>query len=253
MTGQDPLARLQPVRGGRCADRIWGWRWLWFCWRRDRRRGRRVLVSCAPARTNLDKLICLHPDLRESSAKIVERVEHLRLRYEGEDRRVFDVEYKRWRYELNYCALPGGDPWNKRGAYGCVRDDFDARLKLLVDLASGSKNIQEVAASYRDVEPWYVNELPKQYEGRAVDVEGYIYLKGCDSPDMPHSGLIRFPPLRSVPRPSPYLPKEASIEMRFDRIQDYVKGRICEKRTARLTGTVTLDHGRPYIYVPELF
>jgi len=212
-----------------------------------------TVAACTPARTPLDKLICAHPDLRETDGGIADRVEQLRRRYQGEDRRVFNVEYKRWRYELNYCALPAGDPWNKRGAYGCVRDDFDARLRLLADLGSGHKDIQEVAASYGVVEPWYVNELPKLYEGRAVDVDGYIYLRGCYGPGMPRSGLIRHPPLRVVPRPSPYITKEESIEMRFDRIKDYVKGRICDKKTANLTGTVMLDHGRPYIYVPELF
>jgi len=213
------------------------------------------LASCAPARTSLDKLVCVHPDLLESSTQIDEQVAQLRRRYAGEDRRVFNVEYKRWRYELSYCALPGGDPWNKRGAYGCVRDRFDARLKLLTDLASGSKDIQEVAASYRSVDPWYVNELPKQYEGRAVDMGGYIYLKGCYKPEMPHSGLIGFPKwaLRGDPRPVPYTKKTVSIEMRFDRISRDVMGRICDKNYADLTGTVMLDRGRPYIYVPELF
>jgi len=51
----------------------------------------------------------------------------------------------------------------------------------------------------------------------------------------------------------PYTTKTVSIEMRFDRIGYYVQGRICEKNTADLTGTVMLDHGKPYIYVPELF
>ena len=213
------------------------------------------MASCSPVHSGLDKLICAHPDLRESANQIAEQVEQLRLRYQGEDRRVLDVEYKRWRYELNFCGLPGGDPWNKRGAYGCVRDDFDARLKLVADLTSGNKDIQEVAASYRQVEPWYVNELPKQYEGRAVDVDGYIYLKNCYGAEMPHSGLIGFPKwaLRGDLRPVPYTAKTVSIEMRFDRISRDAMGRICDKTTAPLTGTVMLDHGRPYIYVPELF
>jgi hypothetical protein len=217
--------------------------------------GAESLATCAPAHTNLDKLICAHPDLHEAADLLAERVEQLRQRYEGEDRRVFNVEYKRWRYELNYCALPGGDPWNKRGAYGCVRDDFDARLKLLADLGSGRKDIQEVAASYRRVEPWYVNELPKQYEGRAVDIDGAIYLKGCHKPGMPHSGLIGYPKwaLRGEPRPVPYTAKIVSIEMRFDRISRDAMGRICDTYNAQLTGTVMLDHGKPYIYVPELF
>lgn len=217
--------------------------------------GAESLAACAPARTDLDKLICAHPDLRASSDQIAERVEQLRRRYEGEDLRVFNVEYKRWRYDEYYCALPGGDPWNKRGNYGCVRDDFDARLRLLADLGSSRKGIQEVAASYRWVKPWYVNELAKQYEGRAVDVDAYVYLRGCNKPDTPHSALLGFPrwSLRGDPRPVPYTAKTVSIEMRFDRIQDHVKGRICDKNSAQLTGTVMLDHGKPYIYVPELF
>ena len=214
--------------------------------------GAEAVASCSPARTGLDKLICTHPDLLATSQQIAEQSGQLRQRYQSEDRRVFSVEYRRWRYELNYCA---GDSWHKGGEYGCVRDDFDARLKLLADLGSGRKDIQEVAASYRRVEPWYVNELPKQYEGRAIDIDGYIYLRGCNRLDGPHSGLIGFPKwsLRADPRPVPYTAKTVSIEMRFDRIKDYVKGRICERNTAELTGTVMLDHGRPYIYVPELF
>jgi hypothetical protein len=164
--------------------------------------GAEVFASCAPAHTNLDKLICAHSDLIVSGGEIADRVEQLHRRYRGEDRRVFDVEYKRWRYELNYCA---GDSWHKGGEHGCVRDDFDARLKLLADLASGSKDIQEVSASYSRVEPWYVNELPKQYEGRAVYIDAYIYLRGCDKPGMAHSALLGFPRkfLRHDTRPVP--------------------------------------------------
>jgi hypothetical protein len=216
--------------------------------------GAEALASCTPARTNLDKLICRHPDLLESSNQITERVELLRRHYQGENRRVFNVEYKRWRYELSYCALLRRDPGNKK-AYGCVRGNFDARLQLLADLASGSKEIQEVAASYYQVQPWYVNELPKQYEGRAVYVDGYIYLKGCYRPGMPHSGLIGFPKwaLQGDIRPVPYTAKNVSIEIRFDRISEDAMGRICDKRQADLTGTVMFDQGKPYIYVPELW
>jgi hypothetical protein len=33
-----------------------------------------------------------------------------------------------------------------------------------------------------------------------------------------------------------------------------VKARLCEKRPYTYwTGTVKLDHGRPYLYVPELY
>lgn len=209
------------------------------------------LATCAPAQTPLDKLICVHPDLREADKRIADRIEQLRLHYQGEDRRVFDVEYKRWRYRLNSCASPGGDPWNKRGAYGCVRDDFDARFKFLAGLASG-KDIQEVAASYRQVDPWYVNELPKQYEGRAVDVFAEIHLRNCGKPDMPHSVLLRTS--RSLIRDG-YIPAErATIEFRFGSMQDYVKDRLCEKQPlTSWTGTVMLDRGKPYLYVPELY
>jgi len=207
------------------------------------------LATCAPPDNPFDKQVCADPDLRELAREIDNQVDQLRRHYQGEDRRVFNVEYKHWRYYEYLCIAVS----HKEGERGCLRGDFDARLKLLADLASGSKNIQEVAASYFSVEPWYVNELPKQYEGRAVYVYGDIYLRGCDDPGMPRSGLIRYPPLRLIPRPSPYIKKEESIEMRFDRIQDYVKSRTCEKKAADLTGTVMLDHGRPYIYVPELF
>lgn len=213
--------------------------------------GAESLAACDPARTKLDKLICAHPDLRQSGSQIAEQVEQLRSRYQGEDLRVFNVEYKRWRYDLNIC--PGGDPWNKRGSYGCVRDEFDARLRLLADLGAGRKGIQEVAASYRRAKPWYVNALPRQYEGRAVQIDAYVYLRGCNKPGTSHSALLGFPRWALRGRPQPFSEKNASIEMRFDRINDNVKGRICDKGSADLTGTVMLDHGRPYIYVPELF
>jgi len=209
------------------------------------------LATCAPLRNPFDKQVCAHSDLRKLAREIDDQVDHLRRHYQGEDRRAFNAEYKRWR-DLEYlCVIVSP----KEGEHDCLRDDFDARLKLLADLGSGRGDIQEVAASYRRVEPWYVNELPKQYEGRTVDVDGYIYLKGCDKPEMPHSGLIGYPKwaLRRDWRPVPYSAKTVAIEMRFDRIQDYVKGRICDKHQADLTGTVMLDHGRPYIYVPELF
>ena len=84
---------------------------------------------------------------------------------------------------------------------------------------------------------------------------GAIYLKGCHKPGMPHSGPIGYPKreLRRDWRPVPYTPKTVSIEIRFDRISSQVAGRICETYDADSTGTVMLGHGRPYIYVPELF
>ncbi|HEY2836813.1 MAG TPA: hypothetical protein VGI89_09605, partial [Rhizomicrobium sp.] len=54
-------------------------------------------------------------------------------------------------------------------------------------------------------------------------------------------------------REAAYTAKIVSIEMRFDRISEDAMGRICDTYSAQLTGTVMLDHGRPYIYVPELF
>lgn len=210
-----------------------------------------TLATCAPPGNPFDKAVCSHADLRALSRQIDDRVGQLRGRYKGEDRRVFDVEYKRWRDNEYLCIVAS----HEGEEYGCLRDDFDARLKLLADLASGSKEIQEVAASYTQVKPWYVNALPKQYEGRAVIVDGAIYLKGCYKPGMPHSGLIGYPKwaLRHDWRPVPYTPKTVSIEIRFDRISSQVAGRICETYDADSTGTVMLDHGRPYIYVPELF
>jgi hypothetical protein len=59
--------------------------------------------------------------------------------------------------------------------------------------------------------------------------------------------------LGHAPQPRPFTAKEVSIEMRFDQIRDEAKGRVCAKKAADLTGTVMLDHGKPYIYVPELF
>ena len=208
-----------------------------------------TLATCAPPANPFDEAVCSHADLRALSRQMDDQVDQLRRHYQGEDRRVFDVEYKRWRDGTYLCVLVRGEKDN------CLRDRFDARLKLLADLASGSKQIQEVAASYTEVEPWYVNELPKQYEGRAVIVDGAIYLKGCYKPGLPHSGLIGYPKwaLRHDWRPVPYTPKTVSIEIRFDRISSQVAGRICETYDADSTGTVMLDHGRPYIYVPELF
>jgi hypothetical protein len=219
------------------------------------RAGAETLAQCEPARTPLEKLICAHPDLRAADRKIIEQDEKLRRQYGGEDARVFEIVYLNWRNIVPICAQPGLWTYDKLAGYRCAKDRFDKRLQLLAGLVSGRANIQDAATKQYPAEPWYVNALSKQFERRTVNVSAEIDITDCDKPDTPNSVVLRTPRslMRRMSLPAS-IAKEATIQFRFDRMQEAVKDRLCEKRPyTDWTGTVMLDHGKPYLYAPELF
>ena len=194
-------------------------------------------VHCKDVVSKFDRLICEHPDLQEARAQIARENDGLRRHYTGEARRIFDVEYKRWREYSTGCAGRDGGLWDKGGPYGCLKRFMDQRLAYLQSLKDAPWTIQDAVAAYPNVEPWYLNALAKQYEGKTVDLLGTFTVATCDVPEIPHSAHVVL--------------HGSSVEFRFDRITIYEWQRLCKGPFAGWLGTVMLDRGRPYLYVPE--
>jgi hypothetical protein len=201
------------------------------------------VLSCQRPRTELDRLTCQYPDLEKSAREVAKAHDQLRQHYSGEERHAFDVEYEYWRKNrATACLGPDGGLWDKDGKHGCLKKYLDERLGVFNTLATHSKTVQAVVIRYSAVDVSYLKALPREFEGVGVGVWGVLSLDGCYKDEPPHSGRIFQENSR------------ISLEFRFDGIDKASWNRLCDNpRGGPWTGTVMLDHGRPYLYVPKLF
>lgn len=201
-------------------------------------------LNCQRPRSELDRLTCQYPDLEKSAREVAELHDRLRQYYSGEERHAFDVEYEYWRKNRAIACLgPWDSSGDKDGKHGCLKKFLDERLEIFNALTTHSKTIQAVVIRYSAVDVWYLKALPREFEGVGVGVWGMLDLDGCGKDEPSHSGKIFQENSTRI-----------SVEFRFDSVDRDSWNRLCDKTYGGpWTGTVMLDHGRPYLYVPKLF
>ncbi|SFS14245.1 Uncharacterized conserved protein YecT, DUF1311 family [Dyella sp. OK004] len=195
-------------------------------------------IACARAGQGVEASICEHPELLEADKRIAVAFGHLRAAFQGEDAASFVAGQKLWLIERNNCTnakATGEFP----DVSSCLANRMEERANLLEHLAPTHEALMTTVASYRFVEPAYVDQFAASYEGHKVKAVGSLLLDACDNRHTASlDGHIQH--------------KGASLPVRFAVLEPVQVEALChQKPFAWWTGTIQLEHGRPYLLISE--
>lgn len=195
-------------------------------------------IACAHAQPGAEASICAHPDMLHADQRIAIAFARLRGAFQGEDAAGFVAGQKSWLIERNSCSnakATGEFP----DVDSCLARRMEQRANLLEQLAPTHQALMATVASYRFVEPAYVNRYADAYVGHEVKVVGTLLLDACDghhadSPD----GRIQH--------------KSGSLTVRLARLDQERLEALCHQQPfAWWPGTIQVQHGKPVLLVSE--
>lgn len=195
-------------------------------------------IACTHAQPGVEASICASPDLLRADQRIAVAFARLRAAFQGEDAAGFVAGQKFWLVERNNCSnakVTGEFP----DVDSCLARRMEQRANLLEQLAPTHQALMATVASYRFVEPAYVNRYADAYAGHEVKVMGTLLLDACDGHHADsHDGRIQH--------------KSGSLTARLARLDQERLEALCHQRPfAWWPGTIQVQHGKPVLLVSE--
>jgi uncharacterized protein len=142
-------------------------------------------IDCKGSLGADEKYVCDHAELLAQDREMARVYEHLRKHFTGDDRRIFMTGQWSWGNSRLGCFDVRERARYHEDYMSCVRDMYRERLATLKALEADSSLLRTRAADYDYIDPWYLNQFAEQYDGKKINLDGFIGHLDCGGPLSP--------------------------------------------------------------------
>lgn len=147
-------------------------------------------IDCKKTPYQSDKYVCGHAELLAQEREKSGLYEDLLKTFTGDDQRIFMTGEWSWRNKEQCFDARLEARYNKDHTR-CLADKMAGRIAVLRALKADPTLLRKQAADYDFIDPWYLNKFAKQYDGKTINLEGFIEIANCEGPLSPVRARIK--------------------------------------------------------------